>query len=891
MGAHNSTLNISEMSAKAKVNQLSSVSSNIDCGVTQSNSIAVSQHCDGSAYADVSGIRQDNNGICETIATMNTVNDQSSQQALTQAIQQTAESAMKGINIASDNEAENRSHQSMSAETNMDNIVSQNCMADVFQMNSMYIGQNAQEDCNVRISNVNQDNKSKASTSCKLGSTNTQSASQTLTQTATQVATATMVGIDPGMYIIYMYLIYTLGGLGSSYVFSKFILPKVGKLSLFIFILIILAIGSYIIVTSWSHPGKPMEQLNIPFFFFPGEKNKYYEEMKIIGPGVDGPTSNNNIFTVKYSKVFPLTSSESAKSGNDLKNTMKTKGLMNDEYKKLDGYSDSNVDNIGKEDPNFVMPANGISQHGGRWPQPEDAVDFMEKTENKKKYYAFEIIKYGIKDDGNIITLDTPVTLFYTELNEIFWNYDKLKNSKCISNDTVCGISQSKFKAGERLGGIPCEDEQGIDQCTEEGDKKYFCGTGGVGCISCEYCKTNEDGYGGVNYPREGGGCTEKCHGITATKSLKEELDNCRVCLGKILQQSDKINNGKIIPDPSLIPNYSDYINSEIMSEIASASGLDIPLYGSIELKSGKFQQYLGKDSRNQDKWQNVRVGFSNDNFAGLSIQEDNLTINDNNNIIFNPSGSISNIAEEKCLLYPIKYETNPSSSGSCNLDFGRPKSIDMDSPQELRLSNGSWTPVVLDNESTCANDKNATCYNLDDNNKCIDQYQATCGNLVSWIMNESDSAFQPCTSGKKLDSLKTLKDVAGCKLAAYKGSDGSNVSLRDLWTQSCRANCCIEERAPLTTSEAQGPQVYCKYIPSGSIGKVDRLLPHEANVIGIRMYRDGTDMKADETSTADRVKNLHLWLSICIAVIILITVGFYFNFSGKESNEDEDEG
>ena len=141
MGASNSTLNISEMAMSAKLKQSNRVESNINCRVSQDNIISLSQMGCESANANFDGINQSNDAFCRVEQNMNTINNQKAKQDLQQTLQQAAESTMKGINIGTTNSAENRSRTSVHGEVELDNVTAQNCNADIFQLNQIYLTQ------------------------------------------------------------------------------------------------------------------------------------------------------------------------------------------------------------------------------------------------------------------------------------------------------------------------------------------------------------------------------------------------------------------------------------------------------------------------------------------------------------------------------------------------------------------------------------------------------------------------------------------------------------------------------------------------------------------------------------------------------------------------------
>ena len=776
---------------------------------------------------------------------------------------------MKGINIGTTNSAENRSRTSVHGEVELDNVTAQNCNADIFQLNQMYLTQSGiQGACDINFNNVTQNNKANASAKCGLKSKNTQDAEQRISQSVSQVASATMVGIDPA----WLYAIYTVAGLGGGFLFvwaTKSMIPK----------LILLIIIGLLIFNIYQLSGtkNPLDsEIPLPYTLFTDDSH-YYEEMKQTG-------QDKNLFIVKYSKVFPLTSTESASS--DLKNIMMKKGLMNEEYKKIQGYNNSGSINKGEEDPKFTASSSGatggISKYGGKWPQPEDASDFMYLPVNIIKYYAFEIIKYGIDEGGNIVVLDEPITLFYTELNEIFWNYDLLKESKCV-DDKICGIDESNFL---KVGGLPA---RGGKKCiTDEDceDDDYFCGTGGVGCIKCDYCKKADDGYGGSK--KGGKYCMETCEESTSTRiSLRDELDKCKICLGNILQQTEILESGKIkykdvrdIRHSSTYPDYISYIqDSEFNSEISNDYSDNIPsVYGTIRLKTSangdkKIKRYEGKNRNNEDLWIDVDVGFSEAEFpSSINLKVNIELVNDFIQMKDNYITSNNLNPTEKCIYTPIEYEPKPSDgsdadSSGCPLDYTNPKPLDNSKAQELTAdtSSSGWssaTDITYPEGCESGADTTDTCYNIG-NSKCVDQYEATCGILSGrasevYKNNNPRSEFSPCDTGKKLDNIKTLTgpgdtDEGVCGEAAYNGSlpDGVNDILQ-LWNDQCKSLCCVDvgssgsgigTSTELSTIFNQGHQGHCKYVPSGSIGEFKRILPHETNVIGIRMCRDGSNM------------------------------------------------
>ena len=890
MGASNSTLNISEMAMSAKLTQSNRVESNINCRVSQDNTISLSQLGCGSATANVGGINQGNDAFCRVEQNMNTINNQKAKQDLQQTLQQAAESTMKGINVGTTNSAENRSRTSVRGEVELDNVTAQNCNADIFQLNQLYLTQSGiQGACDANFNDITQNNKANASAKCGLKSKNTQDAEQRISQSVSQVASATMVGIDPRM----IYLIHAILGLAGTALFVW------ATKSMFAKLLLLVIIGLLIFnIYQLSGTKNPLDsEIPWPYTYFTDDTH-YYEEMKQTG-------QDKNLFIVKYSKVFPLTTEETASS--DLKNIMMKKGLMNEEYKNIHGYNNSGNINKGEEDTNFTASSSGatggISKYGGKWPQPEDASDFMYLPDNIKKYYAFEIIKYGIDEEGNIVVLDEPITLFYTELNEIFWNYDLLKETKCI-DDKICGIDESNFL---KVGGLPA---RGGKQCTTDedcGDDDYFCGTGGVGCIKCDYCKKADDGYGGSK--KGGKYCMETCGTSTPTRiSLRDELDKCKICLGNILQQTEILESGKIkykdvrdIRHSSTYPNYISYIqDSEFNSELSNDYSDNIPsVYGTIRLKTSangdkKIKRYEGKNRNNEDLWIDVDVGFSEAEFPSSINLKDNIDLV-NDFIQMKDSYITSNSLNptEKCIYTPIEYEPKPSDTDSsgCSLDYTNPKPLDKSKAQELTVSGSGWssaTDITYPDGCESEADTTDTCYNIG-NSKCVDQYEATCGILSGrasevYKNNNPRSTFSPCDTDKKLNNIKTLKgaDEGVCGEAAYNGSlpDGVNDILQ-LWNDQCKSLCCVDADSvgtELSTIFNQGHQGHCKYVPSGSIGEFKRILPHETNVIGIRMYRDGSNMnESPDKRIIDKLNNAKIGSYILLVVFIILLIKSLF--------------
>ena len=921
MGAHNSSLNVSEMAMSSKIKQSNEVDSNITCNNSLNTIISARQSGCESATMRLSKKKKKSESSCKSEQNMTTKNDQKAKQDLQQSLTQAATSTMKGINIGTSNSAENRSRTSISGEVELDNISAQNCNATNYQLDAIYLTQDSiTGNCEMVGTNFSQSAKATASVTCGLKSDNHQASEQTMSQTVSQVASATMVGIDP-MIAVYIYALYLFGGLASSVIAVWAFKKLIGKLVLGIIIIVI--VGN--LIYTYDDPGpisspKPMEQIKVPFYL---KDDYYYEEMKMEKKENEAPDPNN-LFIVKYSKVFAWdTSNDGVFTGsNDDRDKMKTKGLMNEKYKTIDGYSYFGEDNVGAEDDGFIAlrPPSGKSTYGGQWPQPEDAKEFMYSPGNEKKYYAFEIIKYGIKTDGSILKLGTPITLFYTKLNEIFWNYDKLGVIDCITNDKMCGIDNGKFQrvGGDvaAAGGITCNKDGDCDR-----DGGYFCGTGGVGCIKCEYCKSKLDGYGGL-FMESGTsqGCLERCGdgvGETPRISLKEKLDDCKACLGKILQQSETVVSGEISSGSvssnshsNIDPNYGDYVRTEFLEEISVDVGdgenvQENYVYGTIRLKSEGEHKKLKRYEGESVGWVDIDVGFAEDNFDGLLTLKNNISLDPSDNFIKINGGAAGTAgaagipaAAEKCILTPIEYnEKAGAGSGECNLDYNKPKPLNKNNQHNLTVDPdafpGGWSsvPSVPNSASNCTsadrdNADNDTCYNIGDI-KCIDQYEATCGKLSAKVSKASRGKFTPCDEGTKLDTLKTLVDDLVCGAAAYNESTSG---ITRLWDDNCKSVCCIDSPAgtppELTTIYNQGNQVYCKHVPSGSIGEFKRILPHEANVVGIRMYRDGSEMGTKQ-SPATTIKIMKF--SSCIILIIILLVSYFKNKSEDKSEKSND--
>jgi hypothetical protein len=899
MGNNNSSLAISEMAMSAKLKQSNTVQSNINCDVIGDNIIALTQTgCEGSATGTISGARQSTDAKCDAENNMLSINDQSAAQDLSQTLSQVAESATKGIAVGNSNEAETRSRTSVSGEVELDNLSSQNCRASVYGLNQIYLTQaDVGGGCVGTIKDVDQSTKAQASVKCGLKSDNHQSAHQTITQTVTQSASATTQGIDPGMYVVYMYAIYTAGGVGGSWVSVQAMKAAGPVLAVAIALLLVGLLG----MVGWSCQGyseKPMAKEKVPWFI-DWDTPTYYEEMRLT------EKDDSNLFIVKYSKVFPLSSTTT-----NLREAMKKQGLMNEEYKKLYNGSD---DNVGKEDPAFTAPSGNKSVHGmGEWPQPEDAKNFMiDNDTNANKYYAFEIIKYGIDENGRTTRLQKPITLFYEELNEIFWNYDKLgkEGGICIDdpkNRKICGIDQTVFlkptsssektQREDGLGGVKCDESTA---CAAG----YFCGTGGVGCINCDYCGSDKDGYGGDR----GKSCTEKC-GTTGTKSLKGELDKCKICLGKILQQSETITSGKI--SSSIIsseshsgtyPDYSEYIEGEIKDELLmDYTGLSgDPVYGTINLRANHTsQRYFGKGEDKHERWTPTQVGFSDDSLIGVNIQS-TISFSDDGHILLDEVPE-NNSAQEKCIYTPIEYNNkSPAAASGCPLDYSNPKKLDHMKSESLVRGGTDWSPAAGASAQPPAgcpgHGTPPTCYDIGEE-KCVDQYKATCGILAAKVSSTiSDGTFAPCETGTKLDSLKTLSNTDNQTCGAMALAPMSSfLSVADAtigedavtkWTTDCKATCCVTSTVAESTVDIQGAEGVCEYIPAKSIGINKRILPHEANTIGIRMYRDRSNMDTG-TSYISTVNHIYTGIYVCIGIFIITSAVFLLK--GKKARGEK---
>jgi len=879
MGAAPSSRTVSEMSLSAKLSESNKTESSIDCESMAENVISINQvggaNCRQAAH--ISGVTQANTALCDATASMVSLSDQKASQDLQQLLTQTAEASVKGINPGASPEATAISNTNLSSELDLSNTTAQSCMADAYGLNAVFVNQVAGANCDqvAEIEDINQDNKISASTDCNLQSENRQTGAQRITQSVSQSASAKTEGAE--WVLVAMYAIYSFSSVVSFAIAAKYL----GWIAMAIVIILLLVMTTYFVYSTYTtsdivNNTSPMElysetsdKYDIPWYIRWGLDTdddiipKFYEQLKVAD---SSHSDGDGVFIVKYSSIDHIKQSDwdSITDATLKEDLIKKKGLMNPDL-----YGDLAKDNEGDTDPLFTSSSiSSSATRKGAWPQPDDAMDFMNKPENYNKYYAFEIIKYvAVVDTASevILTkLDSPITIFYTKLNPKFWNYDLIKEDKCLIAN--CGIPDAKF---EKEGGKTKE-------CTKDTDcnADHFCGAGGIGCIACDYCKTNEDGYAGKKESPEG--CLTKCSATTTPTSLLEVLEPCKKCYGLILQQSEtgheKNTNIPTKGDNSWNkPDYKQYINN---TEIYSPDKYEILGNINFDETDSKFKSY--GESGHWTTIDSSYIGFSESSFSDITndnieytstgtaadkyyISYDNNSSWDNNKLTLANNGSTL-VEEEKCSFTPITYPVDDGEP-----DYHRPA---QGTKEKLTTTDGLWSNHT----------SGGSCYNIGEN-KCVDKYQATCNNFMKEL------GHVECDGAGVVDNFKTLEDDAIC--GPLSMSD--NIT-EENWA-TCKSTCCaIPTSAAARAAEFAAPggtiaildasvptltsdQGICIHTPAGSINiPNERYLPHEANTIGIKMFRDNSIM-GSQKSLVDLVNDDYLY-SIGLLVVIGIIGG-----------------
>ena len=861
---NSSSRTIAEMGISAKVNQASNASSNATCDSMNINNIVqsiTSSNC-GVISQSISDGNQDNNSTCRNASRQISISNQKADQDLQQQLTQVAEAKTKGVNLGNSSSAVAETNTQLNSTINLENSVSQDCSTLALNLNDIRqsITNSNSDTCIQNVNNIKQENISQATNECSLKSDQSQASSQVIKQTVSQTATATTEGFDPVALLGMVAFILVILFVGPAYTISKIASAGLSALLKVLMVgIILIFIAIYVgILFEWfkSSINQYSEipwYIKILLYLFFGYSSwsetpdNYYEIMKsetIID--TNSTPHNDGIYIINYSSVHYIP--------DNLKNTINSAATL-EEIKKL-GLQNENLygsaakNNNGKVDSKYEYNSSY---------NPKQAKEFMEneKDSNKNpKYHAFEIICYVISKEGEILKLDNPITLFYDKLDETFWNYDSIKNPGCLDssnseNYTSCGIELPKSRT-------ECKTH---DDCKRDGE---FCGLGDIGCVSCDYCSNAEDGIYGeegtinpdescIGKPEEAFLQTKKaCGGVSGSKSLKKLLDGCKSCKGRILQQGEVYNEqNKIVPgtDPWNKVNYYNYTKAHDIWENSYDS------QGNIRFNDGKFEKL------NDNSWTEIgemRYGFSSLPPSSSFTIDFDKTKNDNseqNRIYFNSSNP--DISQEKCIIRSVTWDSEAD-----RVILG-----------EHKLA--TWS----DNKWSSNEVSTGSCYNVgdDDKYKCIDKYEVMCQNFPARNPNLK------CDESKVINYTKTLQDNETCAKLSLK----DEIS-QDDWSQ-CKNICCTL-RTDINPSDYDfSDQVDCDYIPPNSIKIDQRFMPYNNNVVGIRMFRDYSEM-GDKSSTKENLDKLVYWgwgVPLTIAILWGL-IYIYFKKRDKATTSSE---
>ena len=837
---NSSSRTIAEMGISAKVNQASNASSETTCDSMNINSIYQNidgSKCQGAMINSISGVKQDNNSKCKNASKQISISNQKADQDLQQQLTQVAEAKTKGVNLGNSSSAVTETNTQLNSSINLENSISQSCSSHALNLNQIRqsITNSSGEKCINDVRDIDQKNISQAINECSLKSDQSQASSQVIKQTVSQTATATTEGFDPVALLVMVAIILLILFVGPAYTISK--IASAG-LTTFLKVFMLVVIGILIAIyagiffewfksSSINQYSEIPWYIKIPLYLFFGYSSwsetpdNYYEIMKseMINDTNSTP-HNDGIYIINYSSVhyIPDNLKDTINSSTTLEEIKKL-GLQNENL-----YGEKAKNNNGKVDSKYGYNSSY---------NPKKAKEFMEneKDSNKNpKYHAFEIICYVISKEGEILKLDNPITLFYDKLDETFWNYDSIKNPGCLDssdseNYTSCGISLPKSRT-------ECKTH---DDC---GDGE-FCGLGDIGCVSCDYCNNAEDGiYGeeGTINPEESCiGVEEKppgrgyiqdkkaCGGVSGSKSLKKLLDGCKSCKGRILQQGEVYNEqNKIVAgtDPWNKVNYYNYTKAyDIWNNSYDSQG-------NIRFNDGKFEKLNG-NSWNELK--EMEYGFSSlppSSSFNIDLAKTISDESEQNRIYFN--SSISGNSEEKCIIRSVTWTEEDAS-------------VTLGQPSLSTLSGNKWSST---DESTTG-----SCYNVgvDDKYKCIDKYEVMCQNFPARDPNLK------CDGSKVIDYTKTLVGAGEQRCAQLSLKD--KITEED-WSE-CKEICCktAENKREILFTD----QVDCDYIPGNSIKIDQRFMPYNNNVVGIRMFRDYSEM-GNKSSTKENLDKLVYW-------------------------------
>ena len=873
---NSSSRSVAEIGISSKIRQANSVRQDAVCESSQANTASVEVSgltCEGGGLHIVqSGITSGNVASCDLSSNLLSLNNQKADQKVEQELKQKAEAVTKGLNLFNFSDAETDANTQLSAEINIENTVSQRCRSSTLQLNKAAININNSHvggTCEITQSDIDFSNKANSLATCGLQSSSTQEAIQDLKQKVTQESTAKSEGIDLwalGFCLlcaaVLAFVIAAMGpaavigtGIGLVWSITKAILKLLIPVAIVVILILMI---SDLYAEGIEIKKSPMELVDydIPFlirviltiFYISigdwlkgNAETKYYKKLdpKIIKDGKDITNQNDNkgLFIINYSSVQYINRDEVVTGANidqaKLRELLVKKGLQNKELYPDDMYKTSAV-----AEENAVF--NSSSQNN---PKPEDAINFMETDPKGKTYYAFEIIRYGVEKSGDILKLDKPITLFYNKLDEKLWNYDSLKTDICLEKPTDTDVPSKITSCDIETKGKKCNKD---DDCNQENE---FCGMGNVGCVDCKYCTANTDGYGvrDDSVQETDKGCLFTCedaHGKEppVSRSLKDKLNDCRICKGKVLQQSEIMVEGKnqTGDNPWNKPNYSNYINSDIFNPENYE--------GNVKYDS-QFQLYT------KGGWENIglnEIGYSSSPPTAPPLDYDDAS---DDNFLHFGGGS----GEEKCLLQKIIVPTTCDST-SCDV------SVDPNKYELEKNADGAWEAKAADSSLHA---EGLTCYNIG-GDRCIDKYEAMCNNFKSMQVGDEAERGATCDTGEYINTFKTLENDPTCGSLSMASVVGAGE-----W-DGCKNACCT---STLTDKDTTFPdQVVCTHVPANTVRVKKRYLPHRSNLVGIREFRDFSDMGL-YISPKDKIETIYdIFMGIMITVVALLVVWVVFH-------------
>ena len=891
-----SSRTVSEMGISAKVNLSNGVSQSMNCDSLNINDISNNaQHsrCGGGFTQTIKGITATNTGSCTATADLISLNNQAASQDLQNDLTQVAESTSKGIGGGSTS-ATTESNTQISGEVNQSNTVAQKCYADSLNINRLVNTMNHMDvagDCEQVISDVTLSNKFSSISTCGLHSTNEQSSDQVMKNTVSQSATAVSEGVDlwalAGVIIAIGLCAIMLSFAGPAAVtgLAGGVVMTVIKIVVFILKIICGFVLPFLIAATiyqlYEEAGKlksatpvEIESFEVPWLVQIVLKikdldpyhdtEKYLEKMQVQNwypSGDPGLPSTDGLYIVRYSSVYFM---DPAHMG-DRAELMKM-GLQNEKL-----YPQWAKNNKAKEDSDY----NTANPN----PTSETAEAHLKLHDN---YYAFEIIYYAVDLAGNTHELDKPITMFYTSLDENLWNYDLISKPECLEDNSLtqtvsCGIKTDIEK-------VQCN---GDDAQCKDGE---FCGLGNTGCISCEYCRYKQDGWGACeptsptdhkcNDRHDERGCLERCEGkglVLERTSLNQKLKECNICKGRVLQQSEIFSQDRhliILGNEgwNKVQYDKNYLKSDIWNEQNNPGNIR---YHADNTGDGGFQKWSGSQWAEMDT---ADIGYDPNTLTDGSILALDSVSNDvgSDYIKFATSGTATGV--DKCVLQEIKYTGPPPPAPSPQIPEVLTKKYILDPGV-----NGGYSPTP----------SGATCYDGEDI-KCIDKYEAMCINFKN--RHKIGGPVHSCDGNQTIDLFKTLvgPDATSTDLRCADISLNDEISA-DEWAD-CKSTCCrIPDRTESEDDMSFPNQAFCTHIPADSIKIEPRYLPYNSNVVGIRMYRDFRNMETDKTSAKDFVRDSGNMITGLIGMTLLATfVGIAYGFHKWPSSEDgvaEDSG